>query len=519
MKIISFAYFLLPRRLRIDEMNQKSTSLWHATAPTTPFEPLRQPLHVDVAIVGAGITGVTAALLLTEKGRRVALLEKETLGSGETGNTTAHITEAVDARYHFLRRKYSKEEARLVAQASRASIEQIASLIDRYRIDCHFRRVPAYLYTENRKYVSELKNEASAAKEAGIDAEFVENVPLPFATRGGVLWRNQAQFHPHEYLTALATQAAAAGVKIYENTVVREIRDGQPCEIETDAARLTAGSVLMATNVPISGFTLVHTKTAPYRTYAMAFPAEADHPDALFWDTADPYHYTRWQETAEGTFIIIGGEDHRVGENEDSERSFATLAEYSQKYFGVRSPRHRWSGQVIEPHGGLALIGGDGNIYISTGYSGQGMTMGTVGAMLVSDLITGVENPWAELFRPGRVHAHMTTRDFITENLHFPSHLAADRLTSHDVERGTAADLSAGEAKILEANGRKVAVYRDESGALHSVSPICTHMKCDVAWNLAERTWDCPCHGSRFGPDGKVLNGPAHTPLETIELE
>jgi glycine/D-amino acid oxidase-like deaminating enzyme/nitrite reductase/ring-hydroxylating ferredoxin subunit len=500
-------------------MQQQSTSLWNATSSTPRFDPLRGEIEVDVAVIGAGITGLTAALLLVERGKSVALLEKETIGGGETGNTTAHITVAVDARYHYLRRKYSTEEAKLVADAMRASLETIASLVERFRINCHFRRVPGYLYTEKRKYVAELKSEAAAAREAGLDAKWTEDVPLPFETRGAVVWADQAQFHPGEYLAALSMQAAAAGVKIFERTHVTSVKDGEPCIVTSEGGTVRARTVFMATNVPVSGFTLVHTKQAAYRTYAMAFEAKPGHPDGLFWDTADPYHYTRWQETAEGDFLIVGGFDHRVGEEEDTEGCFEQLEAYVRDLYGPHEVRYRWSGQVVEPHGGLPMIGGTGNLYISTGYSGQGMTCGTAGAMIVADLISGVDNPWAKVFDHKRVHAHMTAREFITENAHFPAHLAEDRLTSRGVE-GKATDVvKAGEGKILSLDGKKVAAYRDDAGRLHCVSSICTHMKCDVAWNPAEVTWDCPCHGSRFTPDGEVLNGPAHEPLAKIDVD
>ncbi|MFL6247501.1 MAG: FAD-dependent oxidoreductase [Thermoanaerobaculia bacterium] len=498
-------------------MNDSQTqSLWRATSSMPRFDAFRGDLHVDVAIVGAGITGLTAALLLAERGRTVAVLEKETIAAGETGNTTAHITVAIDARYHYVRRKYSAEEARLVADASRASLEKIAELVQRYSIDCRFRRVPGYLYTEKRKYVSELKNEAAAAREAGLDAQWTTDVPLAFATRGAVLWPNQAQFHPGQYLSGLASAAKLAGVKIFEQTLVTNIEDGQPCVVETGHGRLTAGAVFMATNVPVVGFTHVHTFAAAYRTYAIAFEETGPHPDGLFWDTADPYHYTRWQETDQGTFLIVGGEDHRVGEEEDTEGCFSAVNTYASEYFGTHRERYRWSGQIIEPHGGLPLMGGSGNLYISTGYAGQGMTFGTVGAMLTADLITGVANPWAGVFDHKRVRPHATTREFILENLHFPGHLIPDRLTSMDVEAQSTDAIPAGEGQIIKIEGRKVAAYRDEAGALHCVSPVCTHMKCDVAWNGAEKTWDCPCHGSRFTPDGDVINGPAHEPLEKM---
>ncbi|HEX6159654.1 MAG TPA: FAD-dependent oxidoreductase [Thermoanaerobaculia bacterium] len=499
-------------------VQQASTSLWNATTPVSPAtQRLSGDVHVDVAIIGAGITGLTAAVLLEERGRSVAVLEKEGVAAGETGNTTAHITEAVDARYHYLRRTFGKDEARQIAQASHAAMEKIAELVGKYSIDCRFRRVPGYLYTEKRKYIAQVKNEVSAAQEAGLDVRWQGEVPLPFPTRGAAVFANQAQFHPGLYAAALAARVP----RIFTNTPVTSITPGEPCVVETPHGKVFARAVLQATNVPIAGFQTVHTKAAAWRTYAIAFLMEgdpADHPEGLFWDTADPYHYTRWQETGEGTYMIVGGEDHKVGDEEDTEACFERLRQYVREQFGVHPERYRWSGQIIEPHDGLPFIGGHGPLYISTGYSGQGMTMGTLGAMLCTDLITGVENPLAALVDPMRVHVRGSVREFLAQNLGFAAQVVSDRLTAHDVESTDPFDVKSGEGKIVAVDGRKVACYRDEAGTLHAVSPVCTHMRCDVAFNAAERTWDCPCHGSRFTPDGEVLNGPAKLPLEKIDL-
>ncbi|HEX7151391.1 MAG TPA: FAD-dependent oxidoreductase [Thermoanaerobaculia bacterium] len=500
-------------------MDQQTTSLWLATATVPRYEPLRRDLHVDVVIIGAGITGLTAAVLLKERGKKVAVIEREHVGGGETGNTTAHITEAIDARYYYMKRNFSLDDAKIMAEASRAAIERIAANVERFGIECGFVRVPGYLYTEKRRYVAGLKNEASAAKEAGCDTRWITDVPLPFATRGAVVFENQAQFHPMAYLRGLAERVPGDGSYIFEQTQATNVTEGEPCVVETPHGRLTADSVFMATNVPIAGFQTIHTKAAAYRTYAMAFRASEPHPEGLFWDTADPYHYTRWQKTDEGDFMIVGGFDHKVGHEEDTGDSFAQLQQYANDQFGPHPLAYRWSGQVIEPHDGVPFIGGHGKLYISTGYAGQGMTFGTAGGMLVTDLITGVENRWAKLFDPMRIHLRGATTDYIKENAEFPVRLLRDRFTSGNVETRDTFDVKAGEGKIVKVEGRKLAVYRDEGGALIACSTVCTHMKCDVAWNAAEKSWDCPCHGSRFKPDGSVLNGPAKDPLERVPIE
>lgn len=498
-------------------MDQTTTSLWIATAPAPRFDSFRDGVHVDVAIVGGGITGLTAALLLKQRGKRVAVLEKEHIAGGETGYTTAHITEAIDARYFSIARTFSKEAASQVGEASRASIEQIAEFVDKFKIACAFRRVPGYLYTEKRSYVAELKKEAVAAAEAGVAASFVDDVPLPFATRGAVRFENQAQFHPRQYMIALASQIPGDGSFIFDETHVSDITEGEPCVVQTTSGKLTADVVFQATNVPIVGFTSLFLKDAAYRTYALGYLVEGPHPDGLFWDTADPYHYTRWQETDSGTYLIVGGEDHKVGQTEGD--SFERLKQYATGLYGEKPLRYQWSGQVINPVDGLPYIGGSDRMLVSTGYAGQGMTFGTLGAMIIADRITGRENRFAELFDANRKHVRGAVKDFLTENVDFPKHMIKDRLLRRDVEGRLTSEVANGEGKILSLEGRKVAVYRDEKGEVQMVSPVCTHMGCDVAWNGNEKTWDCPCHGSRFKTDGAVINGPATEPLKPIDLE
>jgi len=491
------------------------TSLWMHNVERPSFATLPDGLHVDVAIIGAGITGITAAVLLTERGKSVAVLEKEHTGSGETGRTTAHVTESLDARYHSIRRHFGLDGARVAAGAMRGALEQVASFVDKLALDCDFRRLPGYFYTEKRNRVADLKSEAAAAKDAGLAASWSADVPLPFLTRGGVRFENQAQFHPLRYLLGLASRVAGS---VYENVRVLSVDQGDRCVLETSAGRVTADTVFVATNAPINDI-LLHTRIAPYRSYAFAAPFTGQQPDGLFWDTAEPYHYTRWQ----GDSIIVGGADHKVGESDreavdadGTDDRWSEIVGFARERYGPLEPSHRWSGQIIEPVDGLPYIGAASErVYVATGYSGQGMALGTAAAMLVSELIDGRANDAAELFSLKRL-PHGGVKELIAENLSFPRHFLLDRFHTDTTQTF---DVKGGEGKIVAVAGRRLAVHRDDAGTLHALSPVCTHMGCDVAWNPAERTWDCPCHGSRFGTDGKVLNGPATEALEKVDVE
>ena len=488
--------------------------VWTSQDDSIESKPLRGQTEVDVVVVGAGITGLSAAALLREAGRRVLVIEKDAMGAGETGRTTAHVTEAIDVRYHSIRKTFGPEAARLVAAASRRAIEQIATFIERNAIDCGFRRLPGFLYTENRNRVADLKSEAVSAKEAGLDVSFTTEVPLPFPTRGAVRFDNQAQLHPLQYLRGLHHNFAEGVVRAR----VLKVEGGEPCVVETDGGAIRARAVILATNAPIAD-AIVHIAVVAQRSYAIAIKSSSEHPDGLFWDTADPYHYTRWQDTSEGTYLIVGGEDHKTGEESDRDR-FAALESFASERFGTGTAQYRWSGQIIEPADGLPLIGPHPikpNVYVATGYSGQGITMGTFAGILLTDRIVGRRNACAELFDPARLPRN-GFRKIAEGAIDFAKNIAADRIAQADIAADRTFDVKSGDGKIVLAGGRKVALHRDDGGALHALSPVCTHMKCDVGWNGAEKTWDCPCHGSRFGIDGDVINGPATKPLEQVEV-
>ena len=497
-------------------MTYRTESLWRATHQLGRHSSLNGDRETDVVIVGAGITGLTAAALLARAGRRVAVVERDAVGSGETGNTTAHLTEAIDARYQTLAKDFGEENARLVAASKRAAIDRIASFARETGGDCGFARVPGYLYTEREADVEWLAGEMNAARRAGCRVEWVDAAPLPFRTAGAIRWPEQAQVHATAYLQALVHEATRHGARVYENTPVVGVHDGEPCTVETERGVIRATHVFVAANVPVNNRVLLHTKLAAYRSYVVAAEWSGSL-NGLFWDTDDPYHYTRVEQVDGRTLLIVGGEDHRTGEEGKTDRCYERLLEYAKKRFGMTEEApYRWSGQIIEPVDGLPYIGlntASRHVYVATGYAGNGMTFGTLAGMIVSDLVLGTSNPYAALYDATRVKPISSAYEYVTENAAFPAHLLKDRLTTLNAENKAVESLRAGEGGIFSSDEGKVAVCRDREGALHSVSAVCTHLGCDVAWNHAEQTWDCPCHGSRFSPDGRVINGPAVTDL------
>jgi glycine/D-amino acid oxidase-like deaminating enzyme/nitrite reductase/ring-hydroxylating ferredoxin subunit len=503
------------------KMPDESQSIWTATTPETDYPALETDLDVDVAIVGGGLTGLVAAWHLVDAGRRVAVIEQRRVAFGETGHTTAHLTALVDTRYSRIERSFGIDGARLVCQSSLEAIDWIEQAARALAIECDFDRVPGFLYTERTEDLDWIGTEMAAARRAGLEVAEERDVPLPFPTAGGMRIARQAQFHPRRFLLPLAERIAGRGNWILESTQVTAVTDGEPCVIETPRGIVRARDVIVAANVPVNNWAALITKLPAYRTYAIGVRAGRPVPRGLYWDTDDPYHYTRVQSEQAGDVIIIGGEDHKTGTETDTRACFEALVAYAQARFDVQDVAFRWSGQIIEPVDGLPYIGrntASSHVYVATGYSGNGMTWGAVGGRLTADLVLGRPNPYAELYEATRITPLASAKDFLGENIDFPKYLVRDRLTNADVQGDNPALLVPGEGKLVAVEGRKYALYRDPQGEVHALSPICPHMHCDVAWNTAEQTWDCPCHGSRFSATGEVLNGPAVTPLEKTEL-
>jgi len=472
-----------------------------------------------VAVVGGGITGLTTAYLLAKTGAKVVLLESRRIGDGETGHTTAHLTEIVDTRYETIESRFGNGAARLVALGQRLAIKSIRNFVEQWDVPAQLASVPAYLYAETYEERDELRKEVEACRRAEVPAVWSEECPLPFATKGALRLDNQAQIDPGPYLAALARAFVEEGGQIYEQALVTSVEDGEPCRVETAAGKLLANKVVLATHVPFTHRVLLQTKIAAYRTYAVAVPlTDETRLEGLFWDCQTPYHFTRKHVIDGRAHLIVGGEDHRVAHNEGEEvAAFERLESYVRDHFESRvlAPTYRWSGQIIEPVDGLPYVGKDAaseNVFVATGYSGNGMTWGTLSAFVLADLVRGLENPWRDLLQATRIKPFASAKSYLAENALFPEHLLVDRLKRAKREDALSS-LPAGQGAIFRIRGERMAVFRRDDGSLVTCSAVCPHLGCIVHWNAGERSWDCPCHGSRFDPEGQVLNGPASSPL------
>jgi glycine/D-amino acid oxidase-like deaminating enzyme/nitrite reductase/ring-hydroxylating ferredoxin subunit len=493
-------------------------SPWGDPREAEKGRPATSALAPDVCVAGGGIAGLTTAYLLARAGKSVAVLEAQPhTGAGETRFTTAHLASILDDRFAELERVRGIDACRLMHQSHAAAIDLIERITRDEAIDCDFRRVDGYLFSAPKSTVS-LDEELAAARRAGVVAERVEKLPLTHFESGPALrFPNQATFHPGKYLAGLRRAVDRLGVQMATDARVTDVTGGEHPSVKTeDGATVTAKAVVLATNTPFTGIA-VHSKQAAYTTYAIGLPVpRGSVPDALYWDTADPYHYVRivrsgsWEGDAGMDLLVVGGGDHKTGQADDPARRWSDLAGWAgERFRGVGSPRFHWSGQVFETPDGLAFIGRDpartGNVYIVTGDSGMGMTHGSLAGILLTDLITGRESPWADLYSPSRGWVR-GLGDVVREDANMAAQFA-DWVTPGDV--GGVDEVGRGQGAVVRRGLMKLAVYRDDDGSVQVHSAVCTHMGCIVHWNAAEGTFDCPCHGSRFSKDGAVSHGPA----------
>jgi len=485
------------------------------------YPPLSEKVTADVAVIGGGIAGLSVAYQLVGEGQQVVLLEDGAIGSGETGRTTAHLASALDDRLFRLEQLHGQGGAHLAFRSHEEAISEIERIAVQEKIECEFRRVPGYLFAPPGQSSRILEEEFEAAKRIGVRGiRTLERAPLrSFDTGRCLRFPDQGQFHPLNYLAGLARAVVVRGGRIYERSHVYDydLEDTITLKIQS-GGQVKASALVVATNAPIISRVKIPLKQFAYRTYAMSFDMrEGAIPEALYWDTADPYHYVR----TSGPLLIVGGEDHKTGQSHDgkADAPFQRLEAWTRDRFPeAKEAVDCWSGQVMEPADGLAYIGrypgASRNLYIATGDSGHGMTHGTIAGTLIRDLLLSRANPYETLYDPGRKTLR-SIGDILAENLNvLPQY--GKWLTSGD--GGPVQEIEPGEGRVLRRGLKKVAVCRNERGQLCTLSAVCPHLGGIVTWNAAEKTWDCPAHGSRFSAEGRILNGPANSDLERIRM-
>jgi glycine/D-amino acid oxidase-like deaminating enzyme/nitrite reductase/ring-hydroxylating ferredoxin subunit len=484
----------------------------------------QQDTKCDVCIVGAGIAGLTTAYMLAKEGKSVIVVDMGPIAGGQTGRTTAHLSWAMDDRFFNLVKYHGEDKAALIGQSHKEAIDRIEAIVAEELIDCDFQRISGFLFLGANQEASSLDKELETIHRLGFQtAEMKHTIPnVPFESGDCIRFPNQAQIHPIKYMNGLANAIERYGGQIYTHQKVEKIEDGKPARVTLDEGQIiTAEKVVVASNTPINDVLTIHSKQAPYRTYAVAALIPKDSvPLALYWDTEDPYHYVRVAADERSDIydlLIVGGEDHRTGQDDEPHQRFAKLEEWTRRHFPMTmSFQYRWSGQVFEPIDGIGFIGqnpGDENILIATGDSGQGMTHGTIAGYLLTDLVQGRSNPYVEVYDPSR-KTLSAGFEYLKDNLNiawqYRDYLQLRK--GHDTEK-----IPVGEGAVIQRGLKKVACYKAAEGEVVELSAVCPHLGGIVHWNSVEKSWDCPCHGSRFAVDGSVITGPALHSLEGHE--
>ena len=493
-------------------------SYWNATAPASNHPPLAGDLNVDIAVIGGGIVGVMTARLLKDRGLSVALVEGSSVGEGVTGKSTAKITSQHNIAYTIIERKFGAEGARHYADANEAGLRLIAELIDRHGFACDFARKPAFTYTLDEKEVARIEEEAKLAALLGMPASLTRDTGLPYEVRAAMRWDDQAQFHPTKFVKGLAATLPGDDCHVFEQS---RVTDWDPRRIATEAGTVRARHVVMATHLPLGQTGFFYAENHPHMHPVIVGEAErARVPDGMYISAETPHRSLRGHRDEDGRdWLIFTGPTFKVGDTDGERAAFAELESFAATRFGV-APSWRWTNMDYTPMDHAPFVGWsssrDDAYLVATGFNAWGITNGAAAAMLIADSVEGKKNPWLDLYDATRIKPVAGAAQFIKGNAEVAADLIGGYLRAKPQDFDT---LKPGEGGILKLDGRNVAAYRDEQGKVHAVSAACTHMGCLVGWNGNDRSWDCPCHGSRFALDGRVLHGPAVKPLEAVAVD
>jgi glycine/D-amino acid oxidase-like deaminating enzyme/nitrite reductase/ring-hydroxylating ferredoxin subunit len=487
-------------------------SYWLTPPEQKEYPALQGDIRAEVAVVGGGLAGITAAYLLMREGVRPVLLEADRILFGTTGHTTGKITSQHDLIYDKLQTQVGREQARQYAAANEAAIAEIARIVGEHKIDCDFAREPAYVYAEKEENIETIDNEVKAALDCGIRAEYVEKIPFSIAIKAAVRFDGQARFHPRKYALALAEELTRGGCPIYERTRVVGLEDGRDGYVLTTGSgpQVTAKKVVIASHYPFyNKHALYFARIYVERSYLLAVKAKEPYPGGMYISLEDPVRSLRCQPAAEGMLTLVGGENHKAGQSPDTRAHYRALVDFAAEHFTVEDIPFYWSAQDCMtlddiPYAGQYASDKPG-LYVATGFKKWGMTNSTASAMLIRDLIVRGCSDWEEVYGPSRINLVASAKNAVVENANVASNLLEGKLAPLPEE----VDVERGGGKIVEHDGHRAGAYRDMDGKLHVVDTTCTHMGCEVNWNSAEKSWDCPCHGSRFDVDGNVIEGPA----------
>jgi len=500
-----------------------SRSYWIESAKNMirEYPALSEDTKADVIIVGGGIAGITCAYLLMKEGLSVAVLEADRVAHGTTGHTTAKITSQHGLIYHKLTEQLGSELARQYADANETAIREIKALTGSLKIDCDFVPQPACVFTKSEEYIQDRQDETESAQKIGIKAEFVESIPFPFTIKGAVRFEGQAQFHPLKYTLSLAKTLTDNGGKIFEKTRAVEVGfDNGFTVITQQGKKISAGILVIASHYPFyNKHGMYFTRIYQERSYVTAIKAAEPYPGGMYINAEKPTRSLRSQKTEDGELILVGGAHHKAGQCEDTLEKYGDLFDFANPYFTLSDIPYRWSTQDCMTLDNIPYVGNftddTPNLYIATGFGKWGMTNSMASGLLLRDLIVKGDNPWKDVYNPSREAKAASAISFVTENLNVAKNLIGGKL--EQPAEGEDIELAVGEGKVVELNGKRAGAYRHDDGLLYIVNTTCTHMGCELNWNTAERTWDCPCHGSRFSYEGKIIEGPAVKELNMDE--
>lgn len=494
-------------------------SYWIASTAASDYPTLPAGMWVDVAVIGGGFVGIMSAVLLKEAGLSVALIEGRKLLTGVTGYTTAKITSLHKLIYSHLMSRLDRERSQQYADSNQAALEKIASMVAERGIDCDFSRRPFYTYAETDAGLRKVEEEVKAAQELRLPATFVDAVPLPFRIRGAVRFDNQAQFHPRKFLLALAPGIPGNGSFIFENTRATDVDEGEPCLVSTNRGTIKARDVIIATNYPFINLPgLYFARLRPERSYAVGITLKERFPEGMFIGAEETGYSFRSQPLEDGELVIVGGEGHKTGRGGDTTHYYGEIEKRLNRMYDSPDVKYSWSTQDNTTIDMVPYIGrltpAHNHVFVATGFGQWGMTTSVVSAMVLSEMVQGRASPWARVYNPSRFNADTSAaKNLISENISNVKTLFGEHLTeSPDVSQ-----LRPGEGKLVQMKGKRAAGYEDEQGRRYLLSPNCVHMQCLVHWNNAEKTWDCPCHGSRYSHTGEVIHAPASRNLPVIE--